>query len=95
MSIERRTLQDVGTRYDHLQELKDNWNFSIRVLEDHNYSEHTKLQITALKNGVRLVDATLDGLAEYREKEFILAREIDRIKTEKDLFPKEGDKCKT
>jgi hypothetical protein len=78
----KKTLQDVGTRWEHLSDLLDNWSIGVEVVRQ-SYARYPndkdKLRLAQLEAAVKIIKMETDRLAEYDQKQWRLQDEINRI----------------
>jgi len=77
-----RDLTEVGTRYDHYQELKELWMGGVEVLTrmHENYKTASdEVMRKQLEGAISLIDKQLDILSGFDRKKFDLLREIEAI----------------
>lgn len=77
-----RTLQDVGTRYTHLQELRDFWLEGLEVISNipnQFVSKAQDIKKEQLNAGVYLLTNELERLADWDKEKFKLKRTIDDL----------------
>jgi hypothetical protein len=78
----RKTLTDVGTRYQFYNELLNMWSDGLEAVNNaykQFANEKDALRKKALTAAIALLEAERDRVADYDTKRFELQREIDRI----------------
>jgi hypothetical protein len=80
--LPRKTLSDIGTRYQFYNELLDMWTDGLEAVNKaYTYYPNEKdgLRKKALTAAIALLEAERDRVGQWDTKRFELAREIDRI----------------
>ena len=75
-------LLEVGTRYQHLADLRDLWAEGLEKLSHMRPNYRTKSDATLMANleiAISFINRQLENLAEYDYKRFALEREVNAI----------------
>ena len=73
-----KSLDDTGTRYTHLQDLKEDWEEGIELMSRWSYlNDNDKKKIMKLKFGVELIESTISGFAHYADHTYKLRKQIN------------------
>jgi hypothetical protein len=78
----RKTLADIGTRFQFYNELLDMWTDGLEAVNKayaYYNNEKDLLRKKALTAAISLLEAERDRVSEWDMKRFELAREVDRI----------------
>lgn len=85
------SLEDVGTRYQHLSDILESWELGLDVLEHQTSSETNQTRIQQLKAGISLLRTQMDQMAGFSSKVWDLREEINRIPKNSPPEPKKPD----
>jgi hypothetical protein len=76
--MNKQELTDVGTRYQHLVELRDLWEAGLSILNRYNFSTDKERKVE-LQQAIKLLNKNLDNLAAYDFKGYNLRASIEDI----------------
>ena len=78
--LPEKHLTDVGTRYEHLRQMAEEWAAGIEVIEQMKYkTDEDKEKLKSLKAGIELIEKRLTSMSGYFDQVYRLGCMIDRI----------------
>jgi hypothetical protein len=78
MTIERHSLEDVGTRWSHYSQLLDLWQDGLAIMQEQGiHGELDKNRADLLTSGIEMLQRHMDSLTEYNSKKYAFMRELD------------------
>ena len=85
-----QNLNDIGTRYSHLMDLKDLWEESLGILNrEYMQWDEQKAKIRNLENSVETLQRTINGMTDYPEQQLQLSDAVNRAEKEGSRLNKE------
>jgi hypothetical protein len=78
MTIERYSLEDEGTRWQHYTQLLDLWQDGLAIMHEQGiHGELEKNRADLLTSGIEMLQRHLDSLTDYNSKKYAFMRELD------------------
>lgn len=89
---EKKGLDDVGTRYTHLAELRDMWEEGITIINGYSYRTKEDMEkLAKLTISAQMVTKALDMLSEYLDNVYTIRQAVNIIGKDASKIP--YDKC--
>lgn len=81
--VRMKTLDDVGTRYQHLKDLADSWEATIAIITERKpvNTPEQRQKLAKICIAYEILNITIDSFAEYHDpdKQYTLYRTIESV----------------
>lgn len=83
-----KSLDDVGTRYQHYSELIQIWEEAHTLISEYSHiSKQDQSKLEVLTVSIELLRNTLDGMGDYHDRILSLRKLVDWVPTDPSVIP--------